>query len=805
MNTVPDQCDHPSSSISKERSFLPQPRLISLLLALFAMVASVAVTSVQHRSDRARLAEISLRHIEGMTHDLNALEEEALADRQYTLKRQFHKQEVDFQMRQELSTLRTLLPQDIAQRRLFGAYRRYQEAQDTELHLIRAGNVAEGEALAGSRVNPAFEELSGLVADILARNDTVASKAGASADAGTIGILLGATLLIGVLFQRYSIANRNVAAAAIRVAAQETLRESHHRYQALAANASDVIAILSAEGRIEYLSPNAMRLWGYSPATLEDTSVLSLMLPDEIERLQTLLHQAAETESGVSLTTEFHIRYQNEMACLNEVVLTNLLDEPAVAGVVMTCRDVTERKAFEEQLAHQAFHDTLTGLPNRALLMERLGHALKRAVRTQMPVGLVFLDLDNFKVINDSLGHDAGDGLLISVAERLQTCVRPGDTVARLGGDEFTLLLEDLADEGQAVVLAQRIVDVLSAPVHVGGRELFVTGSLGIALSLGDQRTPDDLLRDADTAMYQAKTAGKGRCVTFDFSMNLRAVERLELETDLRHALEYDEFCVDYQPIMLLDSGQICEVEALVRWRHPRRGWIEPSKFIPLAEETGLIVPLGHWVLREACRQTREWHRLYPSEPRLTVNVNLSARQLQQSDIVECVSQVLSETGLAAAYLKLEITESVMVQNTDATIPKLHQLKEIGVRLAVDDFGTGYSSMAYLSSLPLDTLKIDRSFVGKIGGHEEDEAIIRAIVTLAKTLNLHITSEGIETQGQLAQLKELGCDRGQGYLFAQPLPGDALGELLASGWSVALASLEGEGKKPRLTLDRLAA
>ncbi len=798
MNTPLIGHQVPPAPAPRVKPLFPHQRVIYLALVLVAALAAEAVTSVQHVSDRARLAEVSLRHIEGMTHDLNALEVETLADQKFTLQRQFHKQDVDLHMRQELSTLRTLLPQDASQRQLFGAYSRYQQAEDVELRRVRQGNAKGASKIARTRVQPAFAELSGLIADILARNDTVALQANAYADTATTAIMLCAALLIGILFRRTSQANRAAAESAVRVAAQETLRESHHRFQALAANASDVIAILAADGIIHYVSPNAARLWGYDPETLFGTPISSLTRSEDGELLQALLTQAAGAVPEASLKAELRIRYAVGTVCLAEVVLTNLLDEPAVGGIVMTCRDITERKAFEAQLAHQAFHDVLTGLPNRALLMERLTHALSRASRTGTPVGLIFLDLDNFKVINDSLGHEAGDSLLITVAERLRACVRPGDTVARLGGDEFTVLLEDLNDEGQAPGLAERIVEVLRTPVNVGGRELFVTGSLGIAVSLDDARTPDDLLRDADTAMYQAKNRGKGQGVVFDLSMNLRAVERLELETDLRRALECAEFRVYYQPIMFLDSGKISEVEALVRWEHPERGLVPPAKFVPLAEETGLIVPLGDWVLAQSCRQAREWQNQYPTEPPLTVSVNLSARQLQQPDLVERVAAVLAETGLSAAHLKLEITESVMMQDADVTILMLHQLKALGVRLAVDDFGTGYSSMAYLSSLPIDTLKIDRSFVGKMGRHEQDEAIVRAIVNLAKTLKLHITSEGIETPDQLAQLQNLGCDRGQGFLFAEPLTSEDLGGLLATAWSQ---------ERPRVLsgADRLAA
>ncbi len=450
------------------------------------------------------------------------------------------------------------------------------------------------------------------------------------------------------------------------------------------------------------------------------------------------------------------------------------LPEAQTYGVLGISTDITQRKQYEMELAHRAFHDTLTKLPNRALFMERLGHALRRAGRQKKPTAAIFLDLDNFKVINDSLGHEAGDALLISVAERLTTSVRPGDTVARLGGDEFTILLEDLDDENEALGVAERIAIVLASKVCIGGHQISSTASLGIAVSHGEYDSTDAFLRDADTAMYEAKMSGKAHSVVFDLSMNARAVDRLEMEIGLRQALEHGEFVIHYQPIMLLDDGKICGTEALVRWQHPTKGIIPPEKFMSIAEETGLILPLGRWLLENACQQTKLWQVAFPKNPPLYVSVNLSTSQLQQSDIVEQVSAVLDRTGLDAAHLKLELTETVMIRDQAAIIPKLVQLQKLGVKIAIDDFGTGYSSMGYLSSLPLDTLKIDRKFINKMADSQADAAIVQAIVSLAKSLNLRITCEGIETSDQMDGLKKLGCDTGQGFFFAQPLTSDAL-------------------------------
>lgn len=479
--------------------------------------------------------------------------------------------------------------------------------------------------------------------------------------------------------------------------------------------------------------------------------------------------------------------------------------ELAEANAVLV-REIGEREEAvsawqnsEAQLAHDAFHDALTGLPNRVLFADRLERALLRArASNYKAVAVLFLDLDNFKIINDSLGHAAGDRLLITVAERLQTCIRPGDTVARLGGDEFTILLEDVRDVDEVALVADRITQVLGLPVRIYEREVFTAASVGVAISENWDVAPEVLLRDADTAMYQAKAAGKGHYVVFERSMNDRILERLELEADLRRAVENREFRLYYQPIVDLDTGAMRGVEALVRWNHPKRGWIPPGKFIYIAEETGLIVPLGRWVLEEACRQANIWHTRYPDDKPLVISVNLSARQLQEGSLVDEVARVLAVSALSADHLELEITESVMMIDAEATIARLRALKALGVRLAVDDFGTGYSSMAYLSKFPLDTLKIDRSFVETLGPQDEKRAIVRAILTLAKTLNLSVTSEGIETPEQLEQLREMGSNRGQGFYFAHPLTPEMVNGLLGLAAPHSYAVL-GKKAAPRLT------
>ncbi|MBD2740274.1 EAL domain-containing protein [Coleofasciculus sp. FACHB-1120] len=438
--------------------------------------------------------------------------------------------------------------------------------------------------------------------------------------------------------------------------------------------------------------------------------------------------------------------------------------------------DISDRKRVEDLLIYDAFHDKLTGLANRALFMDRLGHLVELTKRRQDYLfAVLFLDLDRFKVINDSLGHTIGDQLLVEIARKLQTCLRPGDTVARLGGDEFTILLEDIQDVSDATRVANQIQNELALPFNLNGQEVFTSASIGIAFNTTDYHQPEDLLRDADIAMYRAKALGRARHEVFDMTMHTRAVALLQLVTDLRQAVNRQEFLLHYQPIVSLSTGQITGFEALVRWQHPERGLISPAEFIPVAEETGLIVPIGWWVLREACRQMRVWQT-----QQLTISVNLSSKQFTQPHLAPAIHQILEETGLDPGCLRLEITESAVMENAESAIATLLELKKLGVQIYIDDFGTGYSSLSYLHRFPIDTLKIDRSFVGRMSSDSENWEIVRTIITLAHNLGLDVIAEGVETAEQLAQLRTLQCEYGQGYFFSRPLDVVAVETLMAA-------------------------
>jgi diguanylate cyclase (GGDEF)-like protein/PAS domain S-box-containing protein len=563
-------------------------------------------------------------------------------------------------------------------------------------------------------------------------------------------------------------------------------RESEERFRALVQNSSDVVAIVGTDGVASYVSPVVERILGYKPEDGIGRNAFQppIMHPDDADRVREVFAGLIGSP-GSEATIDFRLRHADGRWVQVEAISKNLLYDPNIGGIVVNYRDITERKTFEERLKHQAFHDPLTGLPNRALFMNRLGHALIRAGRREKMAAVLFLDLDNFKLINDSLGHEAGDRLLVSVVERLRRCVRAEDTAARFGGDEFTILLEDVRDASDAVRVADQITRNLSAPFSLESREVYVTTSIGIALGTSGNERPTDLLRNADVALYSAKASGSATYEVFDPFMNIAALERLDLEADLRKAIERGEFAVHYQPQLELSTGRIAGWEALMRWMHPERGPISPLAFLPVAEETGLIVQIGSLVLEEACRQAAEWQELRPTENPLMMSVNISTRQLQRpDDLLNELIAILEETGLDPGSLVLEITESMLMGDAENNVDVLRRFKDLGVGIAVDDFGTGYSNLAYLKRFPVDLLKVDKSFVDGLGQNAEATAIVEAVVGLAHAMGMKAVAEGIETTGQADLLHALGCELGQGYYFFEPLPAHEANALLSASPSL---------------------
>jgi diguanylate cyclase (GGDEF)-like protein/PAS domain S-box-containing protein len=583
------------------------------------------------------------------------------------------------------------------------------------------------------------------------------------------GLILAAVALTSLVVARQIISSRENA----RLRAEQATRETEARFSSMVRHSSDVISLLGSAYEFRFVSPAAARVYGYESETLLGTSILDLLHPEDRTGAKVFLDDTMLGERGAVLLTEWRLRHSDGRWRDIESVATNLADDPAVGGVVLNSRDVTDRKQLEEQLRHLAFHDPLTRLANRTLLRDRVEHALVRTRRGAQKVTLLFLDLDNFKAINDGIGHAEGDRLLKETAARLLDCCRTQDTVARLGGDEFAILIEDSLDLEAVVGLAQRIATALAAPLELGGREVIVTTSIGIAQGTAADNDVDSLLRNADVAMYTVKNRGKRGYAIFEPGMHAAVIERVDLEADFAKALEREEFRLLYQPVVDLRSGRFAGVEALLRWHHPKRGVVSPSVFISLAEENSeLIVPIGRWVLREACRQGKLWQDACPDR-RLHVAVNISVRQLQYSNLVDDVSGALGASGFDPHSLVLEITESAMMQRTDAMLRTLEQLRSFGVRLGIDDFGMGYSSLSYLHRFPVDILKIDKAFVDSLG-RAEGGSLTPAIVALGHSLKLEVIAEGVEHASQAEALLALGCELGQGYHFSRPVPAEEI-------------------------------
>jgi diguanylate cyclase (GGDEF)-like protein/PAS domain S-box-containing protein len=579
-----------------------------------------------------------------------------------------------------------------------------------------------------------------------------------------------------------------------RIRSEEALRVSEERYKVAVEGSNDGVWDWDLRSGKVYFSTRWRAMLGYGEGELEDS-------PEEwLRRIhpQDAMRVRAEIDvhlDGATPHFESEHRVLHREGTWRWMLVRGLAVRDAsgrATRIAGSMTDITQHKEAEEQLAHGALHDALTGLPNRVLLMDRLWHSLGRVRRyPRSLLAVLFIDLDRFKVINDSLGHGVGDRLLVHVARLLETCLRPGDTVARLGGDEFAMVLDDLRDSGEATRIATRIQKELQKPIAIEGREVFTTASIGIALAgggavAGAGTRPEELLRDADTAMYRAKALGKSRHIVFDSAMHDRAVALLQLETDLRRSVERNDFRVLYQPVVSLDSGRIEGFEALVRWQHPTRGLVMPSEFVPLAEETGLILHIGRWVLRQACTQMRRWLDLHRPRRPLSIGVNLSGRQFSQADLLDQIGEVLSDTGLSPESLHLEITETVLIENADLAAAMLAKLRAMDVRVSLDDFGTGYSSLSYLHRFKVDMLKIDKSFVDRMGAHGENVEIVGTIAALANNLGMSVIAEGVESVEQARLLWELKCSQAQGYLFSAPIEASQADRLLADDrrWEV---------------------
>lgn len=562
-----------------------------------------------------------------------------------------------------------------------------------------------------------------------------------------------------------------------RYQAEKAIQESEEKYRRIVETASEGIWIIDSFGKTSFVNRQITEMLGYTVEEMMGKSLFDFM--DE-EGRAIVQAQVEHYYQAIYANQDLKFRRQDGTD-LWTIVSTNSFfdDDGNYVGTLNMVTDITERKRVEKQLQHNAFYDPLTDLPNRALFLARLEQALRQI--KQHPnylFAVLFLDLDGFKLINDSLGHTSGDRLLQAIAHRLETCLRPNDTLARLGGDEFTILLEDIKDVQNALKVAERIHHYLSLPFTLKGQQVFTNASIGIALSALNYREPDEILRDADTAMYRAKLQGKGCHTVFAPQMYHLVVSRLQLETDLRQALVRKQFEVYYQPIVSLKTGTITGFEALIRWQHPDKGLVSPAEFITIAEETQLIAPIGQWILKEACQHLFTWQKQFPSLTPLKISVNLSSKQLKEANFIEQIDEILAITGLEASSLKLEITESLLMENLEVASDLFLELRKRNIELSLDDFGTGYSSLSYLHRFPVNTLKIDRSFISMMKVGARNVEIVRAIIALAHILEMDVIAEGIETEEQMKQLKALNCEQGQGYFFSQPLDRQAAEALL---------------------------
>ena len=754
-----------------------------LLAAAAAVIGAMVVIGEAARrdADRARQAQAVIESVRSASMELNAITWRSLAS-DATARKVVPTAVGNSAYTDVVRHLRELRALGVARARTADVERRVGDVYGAGVNaqIFAKTNPAAAQRIADTTFVSTVQRLDATLARTKRRQQELARAALTRAQIAWLGSLVVGLALLGLLAWQLHRMRRGAALAEQARAAE---RLGDERVRALVRHSSDVVAVIDATAGVRWIAESVTGMLGYSPASLIGCRFLDLVNPNEAEAAAGFLeHVGAEQERVGTLSVR--MRGADGQYRQLEVVADNHLADPIIGGILLNLRDVSERLALESQLRHQAFHDTLTGLANRALFEDRLTHALARARRGGTRVAVMFVDLDDFKTVNDSLGHAAGDELLRTIAGRLERALRAQDTAARLGGDEFAALLEDVADEGEAIEVAERVRRALEPAATIGTRELVRSASIGVACPAADA-TAEEVLRNADLAMYAAKDRGKAQVAGFEDAMHERVSETLELGAQLAKALEHGELALVYQPIVGLDSATITGVEALLRWDHPTRGRLAPDRFIALAESTGAIVPIGCWVLRTACAQLRRWDAPHAGSDHMTMSVNVSTRQLADPEFPAHVREALAATGIAPQRLTLEITEHLLVKDSKHMHRQLGELKRIGVELAVDDFGTGYSALSYMRTFPIDTLKIDRSFTSGIDQDSEKAAIVRAIVDMGHELRLKIVTEGIERPGEAALLRDFRSDYGQGYLFSRPVDAATIGDLLAGGLDAA--------------------
>jgi diguanylate cyclase (GGDEF)-like protein/PAS domain S-box-containing protein len=759
---------------------------VFLLGVCVAVVAVYSLLRLQADNDRSHRMETLLAQFEGAVARQNGLSWEAITRRQTSAGFNEEMQARRLRASAILTALNEIEGESDWLATVADAYSSYTSSEERALALLRVGLDEPARRVQQEEVAPRFDAVRGLIADISAASSSDTAEMRRLTGAGSIATMIAAAFTIGFLLWRYE---RARGAVALSAAEEASLRASEEQFRTAFERSAIGVALIGLDGGFLQVNQALCTLLGYDEAELRRLTIDAITHPED---RSTERHLTAALIADTRATYEIEKRLYNRRGQVRWVFESvSLVRGPAGAPMhfIVQFQDVTDRKSLEQELVYQAYHDALTGLPNRVMFMDTLRKALDRARDGRAAVGVLFLDLDGFKMVNDSLGHATGDVLLKEVAHRLKGCLRPSDLVTRFGGDEFTVLVEEVADLTEVAAIAGRCLAALHPPFRVKSREMRISASIGISLRqpLVAAVPPDELLREADIALYRAKAEGKGRFAVFDPSMSATAVERLELVVDLQQAVARGDLTLHYQPEIDLRSERIVGAEALLRWQHPQRGLIYPNEFIPLAEETGLILSIGEWVLVEACHQAQAWQSLRPDGPPLVISVNLSVRQLVAAGVVELVARVLQETGLAPHSLRIEITESVLMEDADLSAATLHGLRALGVQLAIDDFGTGYSSLSYLRHFPVDAVKIDRSFAAEVTHDDGTAAIVRTVTELAHDLDMEVTAEGIEDADQLALVRFLQCDRAQGYYVAPPLPAGEVAHLLAGGTMIESA------------------
>jgi diguanylate cyclase (GGDEF)-like protein/PAS domain S-box-containing protein len=756
-----------SASGSKAINQSAGSRRLAVISSLFAIAFIIALTlSLRDKgsAERSREAQIALSRLEVRVQEVHSLEWLATAAREIT-------PEVEARLRASKRELLTttsglrLQTQEALVDQFGPAASNFIQATDRQLQLIQNGKFEEARRLDFEEVSQQFDVLQH---QLHQASDAQARVAEAAATKSRIELVIAFVLVatsIVLLFLRFQRQEQ------LMLAKQAVLQQSEERFRALTEKSADIVFITDSAGVVNYVSPSVQMVLAFSDEVFNGRNLGDFVQPGDISKFR----NAVQVVAGENETVELRFQHSDGRWLYFECVVRNLLKLENINGLVFNAREITDRKKAEEQLLFNASHDALTGLPNRIFFLNRLQTVVDRIQRhrEQMAAAVLFVDVDDFKVVNDCLGHAAGDELIVEVGNRLKTCLRSDGSVARIGGDEFTVMLEDITDPSDAIRVAQRIHSVAVKPFLLLGQEVCKGVSIGIALVSQDS-SAENVVQNADIAMHRAKSKGKGRTELFDVAMHEHVMGQLQLEARLRRAVQNSELELYYQPIVAIRTGLIEGFEALLRWNPPDSDSVPPGVFIPVAERSGLIVPIGSWVLTTACLEAVSWHRLYPGERPLYVSINISARHFSHSAFIGHLREALEKSGIPPQCVKIELTESVAMNDAPSTEQTMSQLRVLGVGLSIDDFGTGYSSLSYLRRFPVDTLKIDQSFVSAMQRERENWAIVSTVVVLGRNLRLQVVAEGVETLGQLEKLRSIGCDAAQGYFFSKPVPSDAV-------------------------------